>query len=359
MTLKLIRWWFVVENSGGKQMNNNSNLITKNEKGVLPFIDGYDMELAAYLTSKWQESFDQLSDTLYNATIVLYLFAKDGYKVALTNDRVSNPFANGQLRKTQGTDFIDLIRANGRMLLIEDAEEDIHLKDSQELKLGFFNMMGKPIVNRDDLMIGELVVLREDTMPIENSDIKLMTWLSTSIEESIKNFELEGIINKVKVHDHLTQLITRDKMMQMIVDEFERSQRSSMPFSLVVIDIDNFKGINEVFGHEQGDMVLKQFANLILDRIRQIDFACRWDGDAFALLLPQTEMIGANQLVSDLFFNLTHHIFPEIGRCYFSMGLADFSEKDKGINDMLLRLDKALYRVKAFGGNSHVARYHK
>lgn len=70
-------------------------------------------------------------------------------------------------------------------------------------------------------------------------------------------------------------------------------------------------------------------------------------------------MIGANQLVGDLFFNLTHYVFEDVGKCYFSMGLADFSIRDKSINDMLLRLDKALYRVKAFGGNSHIARYHK
>ncbi len=340
-------------------MITRSDSVLASEEGMLPFIDGYDDKLAEYLADKWQDAFNQMSDTLYDAIIVLYMFTSNGYKVALTNQRNMNPYNIGLSKMTEGNDFVDFVRAYGRMILVEDASEDTRLTEADEVSLGFMNLIGMPILGRAGVSVGELLILRKDPADIENSDVNLAVLLANSIEESIKSYELELIMHQIGIHDHLTQLITREKMMEMIQAEFDRSQRSEMPFSIVVIDIDDFRGINETFGHEKGDLVLKQFAKLILERIRQIDYACRWDGDAFAILLPQTEMIGANQLVGDLFFNLTHYVFEDVGKCYFSMGLADFSIRDKSINDMLLRLDKALYRVKAFGGNSHIARYHK
>lgn len=339
-------------------MITRSDSILSSEERMLPQILGYDERLVEHLKSKWQDAFEQLSDTLFDAMIVLYLKTEDGFQIAMTNNRPQNPFSVKQLKASTGNDFVDLVHDYGRMILVEDATEDTRFDESEELSLGFQNMIGMPVLNRQERIIGVLVALRKEAGDIENTDINLFTWLTMTLEESITAYELELITHQIGVHDSLTRLITREKMMEMIQAEFDRSQRSEMPFSLVVIDIDNFRGINETFGHEAGDRVLRQFAGLILDRIRQVDYACRWDGDAFAILLPQTEMIGANQLVSDLFFNLTHHIFPEVGRCYFSMGLADFSMKDNSINEMLLRLDKALYRVKAFGGNSHIAKYH-
>lgn len=343
---------------GGERMITRSDSILASEERVLPEVLGYDTQLVKMLNSKWQDAFDQLSDTLFDAMIVLYLKTDDGFKIALTNNRPQNPFSMEQTKFGTGNDFIDLVHNYGRMMLVEDAAEDSRLDESEELSLGFKNMMGIPILNRQERVVGVLAALRKDSGDIENGDVNLFSWMATSLEESLCAYELEMITHQIGIHDSLTRLITREKMMEMIQAEFDRSQRSEMPFSLVVIDIDNFRIVNETYGHDAGDRVLRQFAKLILDRIRQVDYACRWDGDAFAVLLPQTEMIGANQLVSDLFFNLTHHIFPEVGRCYFSMGLADFSMKDTSINEMLLRLDKALYRVKAFGGNSHIAKYH-
>lgn len=339
-------------------MNIGTESILESREGRLPFIDGYDHKLAEYLTEKWQDAVDQLSDTLFDAMVVLQMMTSDGYRTALTCDRKQNPYEISASRRSSGNDFVDLVRDYGRMILIEDAREDSRLDESEELDLGFTNMIGLPVTNRSGTEIGVLSVLRKEPADIENKEVSMVTWLASSIEESIENYELRLIMNQIGVHDRLTHLITRERMMEMVQAEFDRSQRSEMPFSIVVIDIDNFRGINESYGHDVGDRVLQQFSRLILDRIRHIDYACRWDGDAFAVLLPQTEMIGANQLVSDLFFNLTHHIFPDVGRCYFSMGIADFSIQDENIGDMLLRLDKALYRVKAFGGNSHIARYH-
>jgi diguanylate cyclase (GGDEF)-like protein len=324
---------------------------------IIPRITGYDDNLALYLKHKWQEAFDQLSDTLYDASIILYLFTSDGYHIGMTCDNAHNSLRDMPLRSSTGSNFLDLVKNYGQLLYIEDARDDSRLEDSIELSLSYKNIVGIPIFSRDNQMIGILEVLRRTTFTMED-DITLLSWLATSVEESIKHYELEMIIESMSSHDHLTQLITRDKMMMLLGEEFERSQRSEMPFSLVVIDIDNFKHINDMYGFATGDAVLQDFARLLMSRVRKVDYACRWDGDAFAVLLPQTEMLGANQLVAELFDTLTAHAFDKVGQCYFSIGIADFAITDESINDVLLRLDKALYRVKAFGGNNHVARYH-
>jgi diguanylate cyclase (GGDEF)-like protein len=318
-----------------------------------------EIDIKTYLTSRWQEAFDYVADAMNEATVVLYQMKPTGYEVIVTNKNRRSPYHSRQFLESSGVDFVDTVRAYGRILLIEDAASDQRLIESKEYEHGYRTMIGIPIRNNNGAIECILSILRSEAISIENSDIKLSSWLASSVEESIKLEFLLQSLRQMSSYDSLTHLITRDKMLLMIQREFDRSQRSEIPFSVLMIDIDDFKSINEKYGVEKGDEVLKEFSEVILSRIRQIDYACRWDGDAFVILCPHTELIGANQLVSDLFVNLTHHNFEPVGRCYFSMGIADFSPKDQSIDEILARLEKALYRVKAFGGNSHMARYHQ
>lgn len=340
-------------------MNFNKNSMFELMEDDVLGVEGYEEVLVAYLRDKWQDSMNLLSKTLKDSMIVVFLYTEEGYKVAMISNKVQNHFVVGDNYLTSGTDFVDLVKSYGRMILIEDGTKDHRLEGCAELFLGYKSMIGIPIHNGEQRAIGELIVFKEEAQNILEEDVKRIVGLTTSLEESIYNRELLKMIAHIKSQDRLTHLITREHMLEMVQVEFDRSQRSEMPFSLVVIDVDDFKSVNDKYGYQVGDILLKEISDLIMDRIRHIDYACRWDSDTFAILLPQTEMIGANQLVSDLFYELTHHLFTKVGRCFFSMGIADFSISDKDVTAMLTRLEKVLYRVKAFGGNNHVARYHR
>ncbi len=329
------------------------------ENGEIDLIGTREAQTKTYLYERWQETLNLMGSMYDNATVICFNILPEGYEPLIMNDHADDYYNVSRIYETRGMDFIDLIRGYGRMIMIEDALTDERVRSAKELELGYRTQVGMPIYNEYQEITGIFMMLIKEPQSIENDDVRKITWLSTGIEESLKYLNVEHEIEQIRNIDPLTRLVSREKMMAIVKTEFDRSMRSSMPFSMVLIDIDNFKSINETFGHEAGDRVLREFSELILSRIRMVDTACRWDGNAFAILCPQTEMIGANQLVNDLFSNLTHHIFPNVGRCYFSMGIADYSPEDLSVSDMLLRLDKALYRVKAFGGNSHVARYHQ
>jgi len=312
----------------------------------------------AYLAHRWQTTFDNLSKANNQALIMYVAIRDDGYEINLASNQVQAYYDMNEVFTPSGGDFIDLVRGYGHVVVIENGEKDIRLNGSRELELGFKLLIGQPIIDHHQKISGILLVLGNEVEKVNDALMKQVDWLATGLEESVRYLAVEEEIDAIRNVDPLTRLVSRDRMMSVLRLEFERSQRSDIPFSMVVIDIDDFKRINETFGHDAGDHVLQEFSEEIAERIRMVDTACRWDGDAFVVLCPQTDLLGANILVNDLFSNLRHHIFPNVGRCFFSMGIADYSPKDITINDMLLRLDKALYRVKAFGGNSHETRYH-
>lgn len=334
-----------------RESDRSDDIIMNQEAGKL--VD----RTKTYIKTRWQEVFDMLSQQNRSASIVYMAIRKGAYEVLAASGSAEDYIEN-ESYPLRDLDFADLVRSYGRMMMVEDSLKDVRLANAREVMLGFKTMIGMPIYNHHKDMVGIFLFMEKTPQLVDNNYVKMVNWLGLSIEESIRYMAAESEINAIRNVDPLTRLVSREKMMSILKLEFERSQRSDMPYSMVLIDIDDFKHVNEAFGHEVGDKVLKEFSELILSRIRMVDTACRWDGDAFAILCPQTDLTSANILVNDLFGNLTTHLFTTVGRCYFSMGIADFSPKDESINDMILRLDKALYRVKAFGGNSHETRYH-
>ena len=312
----------------------------------------------AYLASRWQTTINDFT-AAHKDTLVMYAAIRDdGYEICVASSQIQAFYDTNRIYEARGADFIDIVRAYGRMVIVEDSHKDIRLANAKEVILGFGRLVGIPVMDHHQTVNGIFLVMDKRAGDVDNDYINTIVHMATGIEESIKYLGVEKEIDTIRSVDPLTRLVSKDYMMAVLQLEFERSQRSDISFSMVLIDIDNFRHINETFGHETGDKVLKHFSEEVASRIRMVDTACRWDGDTVAVLCPQTDLLGANTLVNDLFANLNHHIFPNVGRCYFSMGIADYSPKDQTVNDMLLRLDKALYRVKAFGGNSHLTNYH-
>ena len=310
-----------------------------------------------YMKERWQETLDTQSQLFGGASIVYLGISKGDYETVVANNSAMD-YMTSRTRPLGSKNFADLVRHYGRMMLVEDGSKDVRLTESMEVALGYRTLMGVPIYDHRQEMAGIFLFMLYEARNIDNNFIKTVNWLAMSLEESVRYLSVEEEIHSIRNIDPLTRLVSKDRMMAIIKVEFERSKRSGMPFSMVLLDIDHFHDINDTFGYMVGDSVLKEFSRIIAGRIRMVDTACRWDGNAFAILCPQTDLINANSLVNDLFDSLTKHHFRDVGKCFFSMGLADFSSKDSSVDDMLHRLDKAIYRVKAFGGNSHQASYH-
>ena len=154
--------------------------------------------------------------------------------------------------------------------------------------------------------------------------------------------------------DPLTKLLNRRAIMTELRKEHQRVDRYQRPFSLLLGDIDHFKQFNDRFGHDCGDMVLVETANLLRRTIRAQDNVGRWGGEEFLLLLPETGEEGAVLMAERLRTALEHHRFEYQERSLsitMTFGLRVIEEKSLGVELALKHADQALYQGKEMGRN--------
>ena len=165
-----------------------------------------------------------------------------------------------------------------------------------------------------------------------------------------KNLELE----QLSVTDRLTRLYNRLFLDRVLEREFAAAGRKSRCFSLILMDIDRFKRVNDTFGHHSGDQVLISLALILQQRVRGSDVVGRWGGEEFLIICPDTELAGALQMAENLRLSIAAHDFPHVGACSASFGAASYLPGDT-IAAVETRADKALYAAKQGGRNRVMA----
>jgi diguanylate cyclase len=161
------------------------------------------------------------------------------------------------------------------------------------------------------------------------------------------------VIREMAIHDDLTGFYNRSHLMDIIETEINRSVRTGSVFSLAMIDIDKFKKINDTYGHQIGDQVLRTFAAVIRSILRKTDFCGRYGGEEFLIVLTQTDLQAANVFAERIRKSVENSFFPDLGpdsRVTVSIGLAQHQTQEN-IEKTISRADDALYRAKNGGRN--------
>ncbi len=171
---------------------------------------------------------------------------------------------------------------------------------------------------------------------------------------SIKNAELFAEVRDSSARDPLTTCFTRKHALDLIAGELRRARRSHHPVALVMFDLDEFKKINDRFGHLGGDAVLASVGQRMSAVLRGSDVKCRYGGDEFLVLLPDTPLTGAQRVADTLRHELRDRPVRwnnEEIQMSASFGIADMREDDMEIEGLVARADAALYRAKQAGRN--------
>lgn len=157
--------------------------------------------------------------------------------------------------------------------------------------------------------------------------------------------------------DELTQAHNRRYFMQYAEQELKRSQRSGEKFSVVILDLDNFKQINDRSGHLVGDQVLREVSRVFKEQIREADIFARYGGDEFIILFPQTNLEKIQAWATRIFQKLAQAPIQVEGlsvQPFFSMGIAVYEPAIATLDELLRQADSALYGAKHRGGNQYV-----
>jgi diguanylate cyclase (GGDEF)-like protein len=184
--------------------------------------------------------------------------------------------------------------------------------------------------------------------------MSLAEWLASQAAVALENARLHDVLQRQAITDDLTGLVNRRRFMEALNVEVERSRRFGTPLGVLVADLDDFKRVNDEFGHHAGDAVLRAFADLVRSHVRDVDVAARIGGEEFAILLPETEVMGAASVAERMRHSLSAlslTVAPDrTVRVTSSFGVAELA-RDDSAEDLLRAADAALYRAKAAGKN--------
>ncbi len=171
---------------------------------------------------------------------------------------------------------------------------------------------------------------------------------------ALENSRLFGEVQQLAITDPLTQIFNRRRFFELTELEFERSHRYNRPLSVIMLDIDHFKKVNDRFGHLVGDQVLQRLAEICSENLRQIDILARYGGEEFVILLPETNAAAAYASAERLRHEVAKEPFSTMRGLIsitISLGVVEMDSTCKNTEELLDRSDQALYHSKGTGRN--------
>ncbi len=198
-----------------------------------------------------------------------------------------------------------------------------------------------------------IIVLYMDAVLNERISI-IMDTLISQIAISLYNSILFNKLQRLAITDGLTGLHNHRHFQEHLENEIREALRYKKSLSMLMVDIDHFKAINDTYGHPQGDAILKKISEVILQTIRDVDFAARYGGEEFCVLLPNTDVKGAYRIAERLRKNIESLYVDSNGkvvRFTISIGVAGMPEDARSKDELIGHADEALYFSKENGRN--------
>ena len=187
-------------------------------------------------------------------------------------------------------------------------------------------------------------------------DRLLLTAVANDLTIAVENSELYKLTKRMAITDELTGLNNYRFMLQRLDDEIERARRFGRTLSLLMLDADDFKLFNDTHGHVAGDVALSELSQVMQSAVRDIDVVCRYGGEEFAVLLPETDSDGAFVAAEKMREAIASHAFPDADghknqRVTVSIGFSTFPNPAIDREALLRQADDALYAAKRTGRN--------
>ena len=261
---------------------------------------------------------------------------------------------------------VRMVDEPGLLHALEAAEREVFSQETPlaEVDVAGVHALAMPVLGRRDgegdaETIAAISVARHGAgFTKEQKD--LLAYLTTQTAVSLENADLHTRIQRQAITDELTGLSNVRHFHELLDQEIERAQRFNNHIGLVMVDIDNFKSVNDTYGHPQGDLVLKEVARVLRGECRDIDFPARYGGEEMSVILPQTDIAGAAMLAERMREAIEQLEVRRLDgdgvlRLTASFGVAALPASATDKRYLIAVADEALYRAK-HGGKNRVER---
>ncbi len=240
------------------------------------------------------------------------------------------------------------VARSGQPLVVENLKSHPLFKDAPADWHGA--IVGLPL-KIGQRVVGVMTMALPVNYPIGEADLRVLRLLGDQAAIAIENARLHRIINQQAHTDVVTGLPNRRSFDERLTEEIRRSNRYDHSFALVMLDLNNFKSINDTFGHPAGDYLLRQVGGCLRKAIRDTDFIARYGGDEFAMIFPETDQSTARQVAGRIHTDLSAFC-PEIpeqmaGRkLTTALGIAIYPKHATSETELIAKADQALYEDK-------------
>ena len=212
---------------------------------------------------------------------------------------------------------------------------------------------GAPLTTDDGHKLGTLCVIDRIPRQLTLEQTMLLEDLAGLVVDEMELRRAMGLVRQLATTDPMTGLLNRRSFLSQAESEWQRSSRFARPMSLLILDIDHFKHINDSFGHDAGDGVISRIAKICDVQKRAHDLAARYGGEEFVILMPETDLAGACRFAERLREAVAADSVRHDGntiKATVSIGVAEMAQA-KSVDDLLKRADLALYKAKNAGRN--------
>lgn len=264
---------------------------------------------------------------------------------------------NWKIKKYPNKDiFCKYVKENKSSLLIQDTSKNTYFNKENFKSATSIVVVPIEIEGKFWGTINGISNIKNESF--NDSDLRFIYILSNICSIAMYNALLFSKLSELAITDTLTGLYTRNYFIERAKDEIQHATTNKSSLTISILDIDNFKNINDTYGHQSGDTVLRKLSDMLIGRFRETDIVCRYGGEEFIILMPHTNKKEAIKILEDLRKKIANEkIFLPIESYHpiyisitISIGIKEL-QKEKNIDELISKADLALYDAKKTGKN--------
>lgn len=303
-----------------------------------------NIEIPSSLLSEWQSIVELIVNLGEARAGLIMRVHNDEIEVFVSSKQVDNPYKVGTSEPLLNSGlYCESVIKQEEMLFVPNALKSPQWDQNPDLKYGLCCYLGFPIKLPNGQPFGTICILDDKENDYSSNTIQLIEKMRDLIESHLK-------LLYISFHDALTNTYNRTYFNTRVEQEMKLAAEHKTPLTMLLLDLDWFKKINDRFGHLMGDNVLKAIANIMINLIKEPGIVVRHGGEEFIVLMPDTNINEAKLIAETIRNTVESSCILEEFKVTVSIGVAQWSQNES-LDAWYKRADQALYKAKEAGRN--------